>query len=78
MILKPVKMALMQWLQGNDSIQRAAIILAFVGIPYKYNHCHTALGGLGSVCANLEPASSKNNEILEINVLQKFTLHALY
>ena len=26
---------------------------------------------------NLEPASSKDNEILEINVLQKFTSHSL-
>ena len=34
--------------------------------------------GLSSVCAKLEPASSKNSEILEINVLQKFTSHALY
>ena len=25
----------------------------------------------------IEPASSKNNEMLEINVLQKFTPHAL-
>ena len=29
------------------------------------------------VCAKLEPAGSKNNEITEINVLQKFTPHAL-
>ena len=29
------------------------------------------------MCAKLEPASSKNNEILEINVLQKFTPRAL-
>ena len=37
------------------------------------------LEGLSSVCAKLEPASYKNNEILEINVdvLQKFTSHAL-
>ena len=34
------------------------------------------LEGLSSVCAKLEPASSKNNEILEINVLQKFTPHS--
>ena len=33
------------------------------------------LEGLSSVRAKLEPASSKNNEILAINVLQKFTLH---
>ena len=36
-----------------------------------------ALDGLSSVCAISEPASSKNNEILEINVLQKCTLHAI-
>ena len=33
---------------------------------------------LGSVCAKSEPTSSKNNEILGINVLQKFTSHALF
>ena len=33
--------------------------------------------GLSSVCAKLEPSSSKDNEILEINVLQKFTSYAL-
>ena len=36
------------------------------------------LEGLSSVCAELEPASSKDKEILEINVLQKFTSHALF
>ena len=35
------------------------------------------LEGLSSACAELDPASSKNNEILQINVLQKFTMHAL-
>ena len=35
------------------------------------------LEGLSSVCAKLEPTSSQNNETLEINVLQKFTSHAL-
>ena len=34
--------------------------------------------GLSSVCAESAPASSKNNELIEINVLQKFTSHALY
>ena len=29
------------------------------------------LEGLSSVCANLEPASSENNKMLEINVPQK-------
>ena len=32
---------------------------------------------LSSVCAKLEPSTSKNNEILEINALQKCTSHAL-
>ena len=36
------------------------------------------LKGLSSACAKLEPASSENNEIRQINVLQKFTPHALY
>ena len=49
--------------------------LAFAGVRYKY---HTTLGGSSSVCAMIEPASSKNNEILEINVLQKFLSHALF
>ena len=31
--------------------------------------------GLSNVCAKLEPASSRNND--EINVLQNFTMHAL-
>ena len=34
------------------------------------------LEGLSSVCAKLEPASSKDNEILKINVLQKITSQA--
>ena len=43
----------------------------------KNKRCHMALEWLISVCAKLEPVSSKNKEIVEINVLQKFTLHAL-
>ena len=34
--------------------------------------------GLSSVCAKIEPANSKKTEILEINVLQKFTSYALF
>ena len=33
---------------------------------------------LSSVCDKLEPSSSKNNEILEITVLQKFTSHDFF
>ena len=40
--------------------------MALAGITYKYNQCHTTLGRLSSVCVKLEPASSKNKEILEI------------
>ena len=36
------------------------------------------LEGLSSVFAKLELAGFKNNEILEIDVLQKFTSHALF
>ena len=72
MLLKSVKTALMLWLQGNDPTLRAAIFCN-CRHTYKYTHCHTTLGGLSSVYAELEPASSKSNEILEINVLQKFT-----
>ena len=78
MLLKPVKTALMLWLHGNDSILIAALFLALTGTPYKYNQCHTTFGVLSSVCAKLESSGSKNNEILEINVLQKFTSHALW
>ena len=39
--------------------------LALAGIPYEYNQHHTTLGGLSSVCAKIEPASSKNNENIQ-------------
>ena len=45
---------------------------------HKNRQFHMTLEGLSSVCAKLEPASSKNNELLEINVLLKYTPHALY
>ena len=72
----------MLWFYENDSVLNAT----FFGI-YKFTfkdtfnnnkQCHITLEGLNSVCAKLEPASSKNNEILEINVLQKSTPHALF
>ena len=71
--MKPVKTALMLWLHGNDSIPKATIFAA----SRHTLQCYTTLGGLSTVCAKLEPASSKNNETLEINVLQIFTPHAL-
>ena len=78
MLLKLVKTALLLWLRGNDSYSETCHVLALSGIPYKYNQCHTTLEGLSSVCTKSESASSKNKDILEINVLQKFTLHALF
>ena len=39
----------------------------------KNKRYHINFEGLGSVRAKLEPASSKDNEMLKINVLQKFT-----
>ena len=44
----------------------------------KNKRCHMDLEGLSIVCAKLQPTSSKDNEIHEINVLQKFTFHAFY
>ena len=73
---------IMLWFYENDSVLNAT----FFGI-YKFTfkdtfnnnkQCHITLEGLNSVCAKLEPASSKNNEILKINVLQKSTPHALF
>ena len=75
MLLKPVKVAFILWLHGNSSILRAAIFLALAGIPYELPY---KFGGLISVCDKLEPAISQSNEILKINVLQKFTPHALF
>ena len=53
-------------------------------MAFKYDPYHNFtifvlnLERLSSVSANMEPAVSKTNEIFEINVLQKFTPHALY
>ena len=69
----------MLWFYENDSILHTTFS-AFTKTTDKCNknkQCHTTLKGLRSVCAKLEPASSKNNEILEINVLQKFTSQVL-
>ena len=63
---------------GKQLYFESCHFLALAGIPYRYNQCHTILEGLNSVCAKLEPATSKNNDILETNVLQKFNSHALF
>ena len=36
---------------------------------YKNDECRMTWRGFGCVCVKIEPASYKNNEILEINVL---------
>ena len=77
MLLKPVKTALMLRLHGNDSILRAAPFWHLQEYPTNMINSIQRLGGLSSVSAKLEPTSSKNKEILEINVLQKFTPRAL-
>ena len=69
----------MLWLHGNDSILRGAIFWHLQAyLPNITNAIQLNLGGLTSVYAKLEPASSKNNEIPEINVLQRFNPHALF
>ena len=70
----------MLWFYENDSILNNTS-LAFTTTTDTFNKSkqyHMTLEGLGSVCAKLEPTGPKNNEILEINVLQKFTSHALF
>ena len=70
----------MFWFYENDSILNATFS-AFTKTTDTFNknkQLHMTLEGLSNVCAKLEPASSKNNEIFEINVLPKFTLHALW
>ena len=42
----------------------------------KNKQCHMTLEGLSGVCPKLEPGNPKYNEILEVNVLQKFTTNA--
>ena len=67
----------MLWFYGNDHFLH---FLAFTKTADKSNEneqCHMTFRGLSGVWAKLEPArSDKNDEILEINVLRKFTLHA--
>ena len=53
------------------------LVLALANILHKITNA-VGLGGLSSLCANLEPARSNSNEILEINVLQTFSPHALW
>ena len=67
----------MLWFYENDSILNA-IFFGFAKTTETFDknkRCYMTLEGLTSVCAKLELASSKNNEILAINVLQKFTSH---
>ena len=66
----------MLWLYENDYIHFSASTKT-TDTFNKNKRCHMTLEGLSSVCAISEPASSKNNEMLDINVLQKFTPHAL-
>ena len=69
----------MIWFYENDSVLNAPF-LPFTKTADTFNknkRFHMTLLRLSSVCVKLEPASSKNNEILEINALQNFTSHAL-
>ena len=56
----------------NDSILNGTFV-AFTQTTNTFDknkRCYMTLEGLSSVCVKLEPASYKNNEILEINVLK--------
>ena len=70
----------MLWFYENGSILSATFFWHLQRLQThltKNKLCHMILEGLSSVCAKLEPASSKGKEILKINVLHKFTSYAL-
>ena len=70
----------MLWFYENDSFPSATFFSIYKNTADTFNKSkryHMTSDGLSSVCAKLEPTSYKNIEILEINVLQKFTSHAL-
>ena len=65
----------MLWFYENHSILNASFFGIYKNNRHKNKQCHMTFEGLSSVCANLEPAgSTENNEILAMNVLQKFTI----
>ena len=69
----------MLWFYENESVLDATF-LAFTKTTDRFNknkRDHVTLERLSSVCTKKEPAGSKTNKILEINVLQKFTSHSL-
>ena len=56
------------------------LVLVLADMLPKNNAVELGWGGgewLSSVCTKLEPARSKSNKILDVNVLQKFSPHAL-
>ena len=56
----------------NDSVLSTTFFGIYTTDTFsKHKRCHMSLKGLSSGCAKLD-------EILEINVLQKFTPHALW
>ena len=59
---------------GAKNVQKTTFEAAEMMLG-PWNQQSRTLGGLNSVCTNLEPAGSKSR--VEINVLQKFRLHVL-
>ena len=53
------------------------VFLALADILHKKNYCSWTLGGLSSVSTKLEQARFKSNQILQINLLQKFSPYCL-
>ena len=71
-LFRPAETSLTIWLYGNRFIKGAAV-LALAGILDKNNQCNRTWRGLNSVHTKQELARSESNEILEINILQKFS-----
>ena len=63
----------------ETALLKELLLLALADVFYENNECTRAWGGLSSVGTKLEPAArSESNVILETNVLQKFSPHAIY
>ena len=62
----------------ETALSKEPLFLALADILHKNNLYSRTWGGLNIVFSKLELARSKSNEILTINVLQKFSNHVLY
>ena len=75
-LLRPAEASLMHGYM-ETTLLKELLFLVLADILHKNILCSRTSGGLSGVCTKLEPDTSESNEILEINVLQKSSPHAL-